>query len=293
MYLGSKNMTFYIINLGINKNKNIVQAFKEASSKLGTDIKIIVNKNFDVKLIARDDILYRITTDKISKELEKNLVMSRKPKSLYLNVNEVDIDKVEENVIKSTEVHVENNIVMPKTNFENTSVKEKLKKIVDELGGYPVVIKEIGGQKGLGVSKAENINELVNISRRLISTNKKYIIREFVDSPGISYRSIVLGNKILVTYKNESVDKSDFRSNINQKERIRKIVEVSKKDEKQIIKSVRCLKVSFGAVDFAYDSKDNNKMKIFEVNFPCNFVPAQRLSGIDIAKKILAYLIKK
>lgn len=266
------------------KRKN---AFYNACKELSIDVVDVTLENFSSLKIDSNDLFYRVTNGTNAQNIEKILVTKYHPKTLYKN----DFPFIPIWTFDANILHQSNDIPIAKTEFINFCDEQYLQKVVDNLNGFPIVIKVINKSKGEGVLKADNFDELKKIVSELNATNQNYILREYIDSPGISYRSIVLGDKILVTYKNESVNKNDFRSNADQTQRIRKEVQVQDNNALILIKAVNMLNTSFGAIDYAFDK--DNKIKIFEVNFPCNFIPAQELSNVDIAKEIIEYLIKK
>lgn len=282
-------MKFFLINRKNNKNHSY-SFLKKNCNKLGLQFNEINVDNFEKVKITRKDILYRLATDVNSKNIEKMLVKYN-PKTLYHFNNLGCLHLVSENVVDATIQHQSENIPMPKTSFINTLDQDRIARIIKKVGGFPVVIKKIGEQKGIGIDKTDNLKDLINITKKYINQKTPFIIREYIDSPGISFRSIVVDNKVITTYKNTSVHKDDFRSNIDQSQRIRKIVKISKFQENIIIKAVKILGVDFGAVDFLYDN--DGHLKILEVNFPCNFAPAQELSKINIAEKIILFLSNK
>jgi len=284
-------MNLFIINRK-NANKNIFGAFKTAAKK--NHIKII-EVNIDNYLrfkLSKRDFVYRISSDANSRYIEKEYSFY-KPITLRAEKGFNILESIYDNVVNATMLHQFYHLPIPKTEFINSSDKLLLKNTTKKLGGYPIVIKLRGSQKGMGVIKINNYKEYQKQTKNLIEQNLVYITREFVDSPGLSYRAIVLGDVVLVCYKNQSVHEDEFRSNTDQKQRVREIIKLDKAEEKIMVKAVNVLDIEFGAVDFAYDKSDADKLKIFEVNYPCNFVPAQKLSGIDIAEKILIHLLNK
>lgn len=282
-------MNFFVINRK-NANNHTISLLKKSCNCLDLQFNEINIDNFEKVKITQKDILYRLATDINSKNIEKILIKYN-PKTFY-HSNELGcLHLALDNVVDATIKHQSENLPIPKTSFINTIDQKKIKQIIKRLGGFPIVIKKIGEQKGIGVDKADNLKDLINITKKYIDQKNPYIVREYIDSPGISFRSIVLDKKVLVTYKNVSIHKDDFRSNIDQLQRIREMAKISKFQENIIIKAVKTLGVNFGAVDFLYDK--NNQLKILEVNFPCNFAPAQKLSKINIAEKIILFLKDK
>lgn len=262
------------------RNQLLVKAAKNNKIEL---IKVGLD-NYQSLVLSKEDALYRTAKGPTAEIIQKILIAKFRPKTFYISNYLISRDTVSNNI-----VHKYNNVPIVKTEFVVSQDKEAINETVNQLGGWPIVFKEEGKRKGLGVHKVNDCDELI----KLISSNEKYLLREFIESPGLSYRAIVLGEKVIFAYMNKSVNSKDFRSNIDQEKRERKIIELSKEEEKVLVKATRLTNVEFGAVDFAYDKKDNNKLKIFEVNSPFNFGPAEEISKKSIAEQMILYLMKK
>jgi glutathione synthase/RimK-type ligase-like ATP-grasp enzyme len=64
-----------------------------------------------------------------------------------------------------------------------------------------------------------------------------------------------------------------------------------KEVQKAVVDAVRTLKRETGGVDLIFDKEENPY--IAEVNFPNDFHTAQKVTKIDIAGKMIDYLIEK
>jgi glutathione synthase/RimK-type ligase-like ATP-grasp enzyme len=239
--------------------------------------------------IKEKSILYRSGISQAAKDIEKNLINSHTATFYISGKNYGDID----NVTQASIIHQKNNIPIPKTVFAATTDRNTLRKKIGYLGGFPVIIKIAQGQKGIGVILTESFPSLFSMVDYLAANNTDFVIREFikVKPPIHSYRAIVLGNRVEFAYKNISLDKDDFRSNVNQEQRKREKIELKQKEKDILVKSVRLLNYETGAVDFIY-GKDKS-LKILEVNFPFNFVPVVKDLKYPIDEKMVDYLISK
>lgn len=194
----------------------------------------------------------------------------------------------------SSVVHVTHNIPIPRTIFHLDPDRKKLRGYVESVGGFPVILKVLGSSEGVGVIKIESYASLFSIVDYLLTKHRSVMMREFISvaAPLHSYRGVVLGDELVAVYRNESVEEDDFRSNVNQEARNRRVVEVDGETEKVLVRAVQVLGLEMGAVDFIFD-KDNQMAKILEVNFPFNFVPMVEQLNIPFHEQMVGYLTDK
>ena len=240
---------------------------------------------------ARDEnekaLLYRASTKPTTWMIEKYLT-DKQSVTFYQNY------KRSFSRYSNTIVHQKLGVSMPRSIDHLPQNKDLLKEYVDYLGGFPIIIKAMGRSQGVGVMKIDSLSSLMSVVDYLTDANSDLVLREFVDvgQPIHSYRAVVLGDKVEIAYKNINTSLTDdFRSNVDQENRQREIVELSSADQKMIVKSVSVLDLELGAVDFAYNQDE--ELKIFEVNFPFHFVPIVKDFEYNINDKIVEYLLNK
>lgn len=283
-------MTFYCITKG-DEYEDRIGLLKKSCKKYNIIFKKIdINKfNFLNNLnLSKNDFLYRVCPSKESLEAWYFL-LNRKVTTFYNSYEYAITERPNSFIIFQKE-----GLPIPKTiNYINNN-KVLLKKYVNNMGGFPIIIKVMGSSCGTGVIKIDSFQSLYSVMDYLAKRNIYTVMREFirVGKPVFSCRAIVLGNEVEIAYKNINISlKDDFRSNVDQKRRKRELMELSKKNKNILIKSVAILGSDLGAVDFVFDKKGN--LKIFEVNFPFNFVPVVKDLKYKINDKMIEYLIKK
>lgn len=286
-------MKFYCINSN-SRNKRLRSLLKSSARANGISLTVLNPEEFDYTsqvVIGKGDLLYRITTDEASRTLEKYLI-THDPVSFYQSRKDC-LGKLD-NVVAASVVYQRAEIPIPKTVYYTSDNKSLLGKYCEYLGGFPIIIKIEGGSHGVGVMKIDSLSSLLSVVDYLFANQSSFILREFIDigQPTYSYRAVVLSDKVEITYKNVNISSADdFRSNSNPKDRRREIVELSSADKKVIVKSVSVLGLELGAVDFVYNQ--DKELKIFEVNFPFDFVPIVEDLKYNINDKIVEYLLDK
>ncbi|MFO0780546.1 MAG: hypothetical protein U0519_01465 [Candidatus Gracilibacteria bacterium] len=168
-----------------------------------------------------------------------------------------------------------------------TNDRKQLEQYVKKLGGFPVVLKALGGTRGMGVMKVDSMSSLISMAGFLLQQGKFFFLRKFLPVKS-SARFIVLGTKVVASLEYRATN-GDFRTNSGN------ILKVKQKKFPRDLEELAVLVTSamgweFGGVDvLVYQGK----AYVSEVNFPCNFVRAQDASKKDIALMMVKYLAEK
>ncbi len=156
---------------------------------------------------------------------------------------------------------------------------EILKKI-----DFPLIVKPIYGQKGQGVEKIENEQDFI----KFFETNPKgYLMQEFFKIDG-DIRVFIVNGKILGGIK-RYLTKNDFRSNISLGAKIKKI-DLTDEMKKIAIKAANAMQYEIAGVDLI---EYKNKIYVLEVNSTPQWQGFKKATGINPAKEIITYALKK
>jgi len=165
--------------------------------------------------------------------------------------------------------------------------KSMFSKAVDFLGGYPVVVKQMDGMGGDGVIMADRLEDAVFFLDKHLKARKGLIVQEFIAPKGrMDVRLLVIGSKVAGAMKLEP-GKKDFRANINQKGRAKKI-EPSNLWIEMAVDSAKACCLEIAGVDMIVEKGCGPK--IIEVNYSPGFKGLEAATGLDIAKKIIQYV---
>lgn len=164
---------------------------------------------------------------------------------------------------------------------------EEINTYINNLGGFPVILKRTGLSHGQGVQLVNNSAAL----QKLLGENGQenlmnFVLRRYLKNYEHA-RLIILGDKVVGSI-NYEIPTDDFRTNAHEG------ITVSAKKYSDAINSiaVEATKVSgveFGGADVLIDL-DTNTPYLAELNFPCNFARAQMATNTDIAGLILDHL---
>lgn len=153
---------------------------------------------------------------------------------------------------------------------------------------YPLVVKERMGSFGEQVYLAKNEKELLELLNAKGTCS--LLIQEFVGRHqyGEDYRVNIINGKVITSVKR--INKSDFRSNVNQGGKMVHYV-VSSELENLAIKAARAVGADFCGVDIILDK--NNKPHVLEINSNARTLAVHQATGIDLSIEIAKSIIKK
>ena len=275
-------MKLYIIAKSHDETSTCL--LKKACEARNVDYGILIPIETDPSnvIIEPGDAVYRAATSSNygAAELERDLIMKgaksfRKPEDAFV------IRKDETLLFRKY------NVPTPKTITYLPKDKVILKKCVEEVGGFPVCVKMLGGSHGAGVMRIDGFQSLISVSDLLRASGRPVVMKEYCDVTSTA-RLIVLGDKVIDSIE-YTAPEGDFRSNEGVKPNVSPKT-FSQEINDIAISAVKALGLEFGGVDIMVTK---NGPKVAEVNFPCFFPRCQLLTGTDIAGQMVEYLIKK
>ncbi len=184
------------------------------------------------------------------------------------------------------EIH---NIPMPLTVPILSNDVTHLQAAVEAVGGFPLIIKVLGGSHGVGVMKFDTFSGMKSVVDVLLSDPEAQLIaREFLKNKTHA-RLIVLGDKVIDSIEYQAIG-DEFRTNVGEQP-----VVVPKKSDATVeavaVQITKARGLDFGGVDIMF--ADDGSPLVLEINFPCFFGRAQLLTGVDIAGQMIDFLLAK
>lgn len=162
-----------------------------------------------------------------------------------------------------------------------------LSRAVEALGGFPVVIKVVGGTMGVGVMIVESMRSLRSIADYIRTTGDEFILRQFIPASHVA-RLVVLGDHIVASLK-YAIDEQDFRGlpyrmGGQQMEFGDEVGALAKEASK-------AAQYEFTGVDILID--EQQRPHVLEVNAPSNFVALEHELDLPVGDMIVTHLRTK
>ncbi|HVX58607.1 MAG TPA: hypothetical protein VG964_02625 [Candidatus Saccharimonadales bacterium] len=225
--------------------------------------------------------LYRVSIDPASSMVFR-LLVAENVATVYQNLLVAMSQR-----ITSALTHQKFGLPVIPTIFDLPRDREKLKKSVDTLGGFPIIIKAVGGSHGVGVMRADSFESLASMADYLNGQTGRFIMRKYIDFEHHA-RLNVLDGKVIDSVIYERPE-NDFRTNVSGI-RVRGH-RFGDEIEDTAVRSVQALCSDFGGVDILIDK--SGKGFLAEVNIPCFFPRTQMATGVDTAGMLVEHLVKK
>lgn len=163
-----------------------------------------------------------------------------------------------------------------------------LKDVTARLGGFPLIVKVLGGSSGIGTMRLDSFPALFSVMDFLLAKGHSAYLAAYV-ADAIHWRVVVVGTEAVAAYQNVP-QTDDFRTYADQ--RPERYTQDVRPDLAEVaLLAVHALHLEHGGVDILEHA--SGRLYVLEVNFPCYFPEAQLAVGIDVAGAMLNHLMKK
>ena len=177
-------------------------------------------------------------------------------------------------------------IGMPKTVFTNYS--RDVDKVIDQVGGTPVIIKLLEGTQGLGVVLAESKNAAESVLEAFNGLEARALVQEYIaEAKGADLRALVVNGQVVGAMKRQGKE-GEFRSNLHRGGSAN-IVKLSHEELKVAMNAAKTLKLPVCGVDMLQSSRGP---LLLEVNSTPGLEGIELATGRNIAKNIITYIEK-
>ena len=281
-----------IINAYIRNSSQIKQAERicEELKLLGADCDII--KNLNLAEIKNGNIISLVNADCcvfLDKDKAAARLLEKHGIKLINCAQAIEIcdDKMLTHIaLSNSGIPMPHTVYAPLCYYSDAEIsKEYLDGVAEKLG-FPLVAKSCYGSLGAGVSLIRNEVELAHYEEKNKLTAHFY--QEFIGRGGEDIRAIVIGGKFVCAMKRKN--ENDFRSNVElggHGEKYFADENLIKLCEKTALK----LNLDYCGIDVLTDEEGNRY--ICEVNSNAFFAEAERICGVNIAKKFAELIIAK
>lgn len=174
---------------------------------------------------------------------------------------------------------------IPKTMLLNEPVPLEL--IETEIG-FPLVIKNISGLRGVGVHLCENANSFRDLLGLLGESGQQYIVQQYIDSSfGRDLRVFVLGQKVIGCM--QRIAKDSFKANYSLGGDV-KPFPLNDDIEQLSLACTKLVGLDVAGIDLLFSTQG---FLICEANSSPGFKGMELITGDDIAGKILEHCVTR
>lgn len=167
-----------------------------------------------------------------------------------------------------------------------TPRRRLLRRYVERLGGFPVVLKVPGGEGGVGVIRADSFASLFSMMDVLHGSGRTVVLMAYIEG-AIAWRVIVVGDRAVLAHRCP-IEDDDFRSVVPATTDAADAT-VPSDLEALAVRAAYASGTHFAGVDIL--EHPSGRRYVLEANFPCYFAQAQAASGVDVAGAMLDCLL--
>lgn len=201
-------------------------------------------------------------------------------------VSAISIDGLLNSRKKLRSLQILSNANIPIPDSIQLGVNPRIDRIIEQLGGLPIIVKLPEGTHGHGVMLAESKYELENLIRRHQHPKKKLLLQKFIpESKGEDLRAIVVNGKVVASMKRKARP-GEFRSNLHLGGSSIH-VKLDSREEATAIAAAKALKLEVAGVDML--QSDSGPL-ILEVNPSPGLEGIEGTTKVDVAGHIVQYL---
>jgi len=281
--------------LSANPSLYSTNRLKEAAAKRGHDVEVINHNHCyvametdsnsvylgDHELEGFDAIIPRIGASVTF--YGSSIIRQFEVKHVYTTLSSLALVRSRDK-LRATQVLAKHGIGIPKTVFAKQP--RDVQNLIKTVGGPPLVVKLLEGTQGLGVVLAETKTAAKSVIEAFYGLNANILVQEFIkEAGGSDIRALVVGGKVVAAYKRQGQE-GEFRSNLHRGGMAVK-VKLSALEKKTAIAATKALGLNVAGVDML---RSERGPLVLEVNSSPGIEGVERVTGIDVADKIIAFV---
>ena len=201
-------------------------------------------------------------------------------------VNDLDSILLAKNQFQTLQVLAASRILVPDTFFVNSP--EGFKQAITRLKGYPVVLKQASGRQGKGVILVKTKQNLDSAIHEHLDKRKGLLVQRFIPPAGRQdIRVLVVGGKVAGAMELKP-KKGDFRANYHLAKESRS-KDLSAELEEIALRAADAVGLEIAGIDLILDQE--GRAMVIEANYSPGFKGMEAATGLDIASKIVEYVV--
>jgi ribosomal protein S6--L-glutamate ligase len=186
--------------------------------------------------------------------------------------------------LRSLQILAKAGVGLPKTVFTNYS--KEVNKLIDSVGGAPLIVKLLEGTQGYGVVLAPTKKAAQSIIEAFHSMKARVIVQEFIqESKGADIRAFIVNGKVVGAMKRQGKE-GEFRSNLHQGG-TGSLIKLSKKEREAALTAAQAMGLPIAGVDMLQSERGP---LILEVNSSPGLEGIEKATDKDIASSIIRYV---
>lgn len=177
-------------------------------------------------------------------------------------------------------------IGLPVTGFAHNP--KDIDALIEIVGGAPLVVKLLEGTQGIGVVLCETKQAAESVIEAFRGLDAQILVQEYLkEAGGADLRAFVVGDKIVAAMKRQGKP-GEFRSNLHRGGTAEKI-KLTPEERSTAKRAAKAMGLRVAGVDML---RSNHGPVVMEVNSSPGLEGIEKYTGVDVAGKIIDYIVK-
>lgn len=188
--------------------------------------------------------------------------------------------------LRSLQLLARDGVDLPVTAFAQDP--KMTEEVLEMVGGAPVVIKLLEGTQGIGVVLADTERSAKSVIEAFRDANVNILVQQFIkEAGGTDIRALVVGGKVIAAMKRTGAE-GEFRSNLHRGGSAEP-TKISPEERSTALRAAKAMGLNVCGVDML---RSNHGPVVMEVNSSPGLEGVEKATGIDVAGKIIDFLMK-
>lgn len=166
---------------------------------------------------------------------------------------------------------------------------QESEKLIEVVGGPPLIVKILEGTEGKGTIFAETQQAALSVINAFKQLKANILVQQFIDEArGVDIRCLVIGTKVVGAIQRTATE-SGIHGHYEASNRSDKtsLIKMTLQEKKLAIKAAKALKLNLASVDLI---RSKQGPLILDVNPSLSFETIEKVCEIDIAHAILHFI---
>lgn len=173
---------------------------------------------------------------------------------------------------------------LPITGFADSP--EETEKLIDTVGGAPLIIRLLEGTEGRGTIFAETHQAAVSVINAFKQLKTNILVQECIqEAMGNDIRCIVVGNKVIAAIKRSIHEANPYSAHHTTKSTT--LIDISSAEKKMAIQAAKAMKLNLACIDLI---RSDRGPLVLDIDCSPSIEMLEKITGIDIIDPIIQFL---
>lgn len=185
--------------------------------------------------------------------------------------------------LRAFQILARKQLPMPITGFADSP--EETEKLIDVVGGTPLIVRLLEGVEGKGTVFAETPQAAISVINAFKQLKTNILVQEYVqEAQGNDIRCVVVGNKVIASIQRGAIDMG-FRN--HRYPPLISPIKITAIEKKMAIQAAKSMKLNLASVDLI---RSNRGPLVLDIDSSPNLELLEKTTHIDIASPILQFI---